>query len=86
MDAGLFDMGARAQSDMFDDPGGPKAAPIREQMTQDMRDWADQNADARADLGDGKGTRTFNDALDDLDAGDEFADMLNLCGRPSNEP
>lgn len=78
-EGGLF---GGAQIALFDDPGGPKAAPLREQMTRDMRDWADRNPQAKADLGDGKGERTFNDALDDLDAGDEFAEMLNLCGRP----
>jgi hypothetical protein len=72
---GLF---GGTQNDMFSDP--IKARPVHEQMAADLRDFAEQNGNPTVDLDDGRGARTMTEALDDMDAEDEFAEMLGLCG------
>lgn len=71
-----------AQSDLFSDPASPQARPILDDMSASLRDDILKDGDFKLDLGDGKGERSVSAILDDLDEGDEFADILDLCGKP----
>jgi hypothetical protein len=71
---GLFGGG---QSDMFTDT--KTAKPILDQAAADLRDYSDQAGNPNLDLG--EGARPLNDVMDELDAADDFANMLDLCGK-----
>lgn len=71
--------------DLFDDPTSKAAREYQDQMAADLRDTIEKEGDFMVDMGDGKGQRSVSSVLDDLDAGDEFADVLALCGRPRGE-
>lgn len=71
-----------AQSDLFSDPASPQARPILDDISASIRDDILKDGDFKLDLGDGKGERSVSSILDDLDEGDEFADILDLCGKP----
>ncbi len=83
-DMGLFDTGARAQTDMFDDPASPEAKPLLDQKTADFRDEIEANGPIEVNIAtdDGRVLATDEDVLDYLDEGDDFADMIGLCGTP----
>lgn len=76
---GLF---GGAQSDMFSDPLSPEARTVQDSIAADFRDQIEAGNDFMVDMGDGKGVRSAASVLDDLDANDEFADVLSLCGTP----
>ena len=76
---GLF---GGAQSDMFSEPWSPQARPVLDDISASIRDDIARDGDFRLDLGDGKGERSASSILDDLDRGDEFADVIDLCGKP----
>lgn len=77
-DEGLFDLGARAQVDWLDDPSGPKAKPIRDQRTADLRRQAEAN-DEDVLLADGS-TVKLSAALDNFDDGEDLLAALDACG------
>jgi len=80
-DDGLFDLGARTQRDMFSDPVSPEARVIQDSVADDLRTTIEKDGDYDVDMGDGKGVRSASNVLDELDANDEFLDVINLCGR-----
>jgi hypothetical protein len=77
MDAGLFDMGARQQIDMFDDPGSAKARPAQMAMVNDLRDAVAKGDAGTVDLGDGP--RDLADLVTELEQDADFEDVLNAC-------
>ena len=78
---GLFDPGAKARTDLFDNPGGPKSRPYQDVVAADLRRQIDTE-DFLVDVGDGKGPRPASSILDDLDGDDEFLAILDACGKP----
>lgn len=82
-DTGLFDTGARAQVDMFDDPASPEAKPILDQKTADFRDEIEANGATEVNLvtDDGRVLRTDEEVLAYLDEGDQFSSRIDLCGK-----
>lgn len=80
-DDGLFDLGVRTQRDMFSDPTSPEARVIQDSVVDDLRTTIEKDGDYKVDMGDGKGTRTASNILDELDANDEFLGAINLCGK-----
>lgn len=81
-DEGAFDIGARADMDWLDAPAGPKAKPVQDQRTADLRRLVEEEDRPVTFLGvDGEArTMSLSAALDDLDAGDDFLDVLAACG------
>lgn len=78
---GLF--GGR-QSDMFDDVTSPEAKVIHDSIMADLRDGIDAEdglGDFTVDMGDGKGERPVSSVLDEIRQGEEFAEIIALCGR-----
>ena len=67
---------------MFSEPWSPQARPVLDDISASIRDDIARDGDFRLDLGDGKGERSASSILDDLDRGDEFADVIDLCGKP----
>ncbi|WP_188477262.1 hypothetical protein [Primorskyibacter flagellatus] len=80
-DEGLFDTGARLQSDLFSDPSDPKTKDYRETVSTYMREEIAEEGDIGVDVGDGKGSRSASAVLDELDADDDFLEIMNWCGR-----
>lgn len=76
---GLFDPGAKARMDLFDDPTGPKARVVQDAMAADMRDKIEVE-DFTVDLG--EGPRSVSSLLDELEGDDEFGAILDACGKP----
>ncbi|MFV1626860.1 hypothetical protein VWY34_14150 [Phaeobacter sp. JH20_02] len=81
-DNGLFDLGARAQTDMFDDPASPEARTIQQNVASSFRDEIESNGPTVVDMltEDGRVLRTDQDVLDYLDEGDQFSSRIDLCG------
>ena len=71
-----------APAAIFSDPASKEARPILDGMSASLRDDVARDGDFMLDLGDGKGERSVSAILDDLDRGDEFAEVLDLCGKP----
>jgi predicted GNAT family acetyltransferase len=61
---------------LVDLPNGEQAFRVRRPSANDFL----------ADIGDGKGLRNVSTILDDIDAGDDFADIIALCGKPRGGP
>ena len=85
LDDGLFDLSAREQMDWLSEPSGVKARPTLDQQAADLRDLVTAGDDPVVTMLDGRQMR-LSAALDDLDAGDEFADIIALCGRKDPTP
>lgn len=81
-DIGLFDTGARAQTDMFDDPASPEARAHQDAVTSSIRDDIEANGPSAIEIvtDDGRVLRTDQDLLDYLDEGDQFSNRIDLCG------
>ena len=77
---GLFDVGGRTQRDMFSDPTSPEAKVILDSVEADLRANI-KDADFEVDMGDGKGVRLASEVLDEIDQAEEWADVIQLCGR-----
>lgn len=86
MDEGLFDIGARAQMDMFSDQISPKARETQQAMVESLREEIDARGDFSADMGDGKGERSASSVLKELDDDMEFLDILDACGKARSQP
>lgn len=71
-----------AQGDMFSEPWSKQSRPLLDEMTASIRDDIEKNGDSMIDMGDGKGERSLSSVLDELDRMDDFADILDLCGKP----
>lgn len=71
------------QQSLFDDPVSPEARAVQDDIAADLRTQIEADGDFMVDMGDGKGERMASTVLDDLDKGDDFADMLDLCGKPA---
>ncbi len=82
-DNGLFDTGARNQSDMFSDPTSPEARVIQDTIADDIRTSVEADGDMMLDMGDGLGERNVSKVLDELDDLDEFTEIMAMCGRPA---
>lgn len=78
----LTEENVAAPAPIFSDPASKEARPILDTMSASLRDDIARDGDFTLDLGDGKGERTVSAILDDLDRGDDFADILDLCGKP----
>lgn len=74
---GLF---GGAQSDLFSDPLSKDARVIQDSIAADFRDQVARE-DFKVDLNDGKGERSASSLLDELDGDDEFAAILDACGK-----
>jgi len=81
-DVGLFDTGARAQTDMFDDPASPEAKAHQDMVASSIRDEIETNGPSTVEIAteDGRVLRTDQDVLDYLDEGDQFSSRIDLCG------
>jgi hypothetical protein len=79
---GLFDPADKVRADLFDDPGGPKARPAQDAMREAMRDTVEAD-DFVVDLG--TGPRSARSLLDEMDGDDEFAAVLDACGKRRTE-
>ena len=77
---------------MFDDPAGPKAAPLLEQQTADVRDVIAQGNDFPTGFekdgvwsgltkADGTPIKTASAALKYMDESDMFSARIDLCGK-----
>ncbi|QDP64909.1 MAG: hypothetical protein Unbinned5081contig1001_66 [Prokaryotic dsDNA virus sp.] len=80
-DFGLFDVGGRSQRDMFSDPTSAEAKVFQDSIEADLRTEV-AASDFDVDIGDGKGVRPVSEILDDIDGAQEWADVIQLCGRP----
>lgn len=82
-DDGLFDLNARAQTDMFD-PDTPAFQERSQQASQSFRDEIEANGDfsTKLELEDGRTLARASDVLDYLDEVDDFAEIIALCGNP----
>lgn len=80
-DEGLFDSGARLQSDLFSDPADPKTKDYKDTVATYMREEIEAEGDIGVDVGDGQGSRTASSVLDELEADQEFLEVMALCGR-----
>lgn len=78
---GLF---TQAQRDMFDDPAGPQAREWQLSLADDLRTQIERDGDAMVDMGDGTGSRSMTEILNEMDADDEFNAILDLCGKGGN--
>ena len=82
-DFGLFDVNARGQADLFDEPG--ESSDLLTAKTEDIRDviGEDGAGDFAADipLEDGRILASASDALEYLDEGDAFSARIDLCGK-----
>lgn len=78
---GLF---TQAQRDMFDDPAGPQAREWQLSIADDLRTQIERDGDAMVDMGDGTGSRSMTEILNEMDADDEFSAILDLCGKGGN--
>ena len=67
---------------MFSEPWSKQSRPLLDDMTASIRDDIEKNGDSMIDMGDGKGERSVSSVLDELDRMDDFADILDLCGKP----
>lgn len=87
-DDGLFDLGARAQTDMFADPQSPAFQERAVAQSQYVANDIEANGDFDIDLEleDGKRLTTASEALRYLDEADEFSEIIALCGKPKVEP
>lgn len=74
---GLFGGG---QSDLFSDPLSKDARILQDSIAADFRDQVARE-DFKVDLNDGKGERSASSLLDELDGDDEFAAILDACGK-----
>jgi hypothetical protein len=83
LDAGLFDVGARSQADMFSEPSSPEAQHIHEITSNNLRKEIDADGDFDVSIETPNGanvTMSAADVLDYLDEGDAFSARLDLCG------
>lgn len=78
---GLFDPGDKARTDLFDNPASSVARPIQDSMVQDLRERLEIDGDVTLSI-DGQDV-SLAALIDDLDADDEFAAQVALCGRPA---
>lgn len=81
-DDGLFDLNARNQRELFDDPASPEAQVIHDAVIDDLKTDIENGADVEVDMGDGVGQRAISDVLQELEDDQEFLEVMNLCGRP----
>lgn len=81
-DDGLFDVSGRSQGDMFDDVTSPEARAVQDAVEADLRADIEKGETFEVDMGDGKGTRPVGDVLDEINAAEDFSEILDLCGRP----
>lgn len=79
-DDGLFDVGSRAQRDMFSDPAGPDAETIHQTVMDDFRTDIERDGPTEMLMDDGR-VMTDQEAIAELDADQEFLEVMNLCGR-----
>lgn len=63
-------------NELPDVPGWMDETMREDYAAQDLR----QDGERRVDMGDGRGERSVASVLDELDADDEFAAILDLCG------
>ena len=80
-DEGLFDVSGRSQMDMFSDPSSKEAKVIHDTIASDIRTEIEKGGDFDVDMGDGKGMRPASEVLDEIEAGQEFTEIADLCGR-----
>lgn len=82
-DIGLFDTGARAQMDIFDNPAGTEARAIQDSITNDILTDIEANGPTEVNIAleDGRVLKTDQDVLTYLDEGDAFSARIDLCGK-----
>lgn len=82
-DFGLFDVSGRSQQDMFSDIASKEARARQEAIGSTIREQIDELGDFEIDLGDGKGIRSASAIMEEIENVDDFADVMQLCGRKS---
>lgn len=83
-DVGLFDTGARAQTDMFSDIASPEAQAHMDAVASDMRTDIKTSGDIDVAVEGPDGSVRVvkaSEALDELDADQEFLEIMELCGK-----
>lgn len=85
--------GQDLQEQLFELPTGSawvdkpvERAAVTGQQTEALRDVIAKGDDPRVDMGDGRGERPMSSVLDELDADDEFAAVIDLCGKGRVKP
>jgi hypothetical protein len=94
-DDGLFDVTGRSQTDMFSDPASPEAKVAHDSVASDLRTEIESNGDFAVGYfdekenwvgltaADGRRLGTASEVLDEIEAGQNFSEIIDLCGRPS---
>lgn len=82
-DIGLFDTGARAQMDIFDNPAGTEARAIQDSITNDILSDIEANGPTEVNMAleDGRVLKTDQDVLAYLDEADRASAFFDLCGK-----
>jgi len=75
------DTATRDQRAFFSDLASPEARTVHDSVAADLRAKIEQNGDFEIDLGDGKGIRNASEVLEELEDMQDFADVMQLCGR-----
>lgn len=74
---------AHTQRDVFSDPASPEAETIHQTVMDDMRTDIERDGASEINMvvDDGRVLKTDADVLAELDADQEFLEVMNLCGR-----
>lgn len=73
----------RPQVDRFSEVSSPEARAIHDSVEADIRTDIEEGKSFNVDLDDGRGARPVEEVLDEMKATEEFAEIIQLCGRPS---